>query len=307
MKSRAPSFLRGKRMRATLLDGVGRPIYGDASVVTTKGFVSVGSTTNIEEGEAITQPNANGETCINEAATPTFNGFAVEAEFCEVDFALFSMLTGQDVVLDSTGTRIVGIDESTKVNLSNVQFALELWLGASGLDNPSAGAQGSFGYLLYPFLGGGVISDITVENAAITFTVTGMQTKNGAAWGSGPYNVELVDGTPSPLFQPLTAATHRRIMQVEVAPPEPQSGSVPLLDPSAEALTGVTATPTGLSVALEPLPAGTDPVWYDFGDGTWDYAETGSYTHVYDAAGTYTITARRGTSEVTTEVTVSTV
>jgi hypothetical protein len=46
-------------------------------------------------------------------------------------------------------------------------------------------------------------------------------------------------------------------------------------------------------------------MWYDFGDGEWDYTANGSYVHVYDAAGTYIITGYRGSSKVTKSVTVS--
>ena len=53
------------------------------------------------------------------------------------------------------------------------------------------------------------------------------------------------------------------------------------------------------------MPTGTDPITYDFGDGQWDYAATGGYTHVYDAAGTYTITGTRGISTFSKAVTVT--
>jgi hypothetical protein len=305
MQSKKVSYLRGRRLRATRLDANGRPVYGDNAAVVTKGFITFGMTTNTEEGEAIVVTDANGDTCIAEAAVPTFNGIAAEAEFCNVDFALFTLLTGQPVVLDEDG-RAIGITEETTVNLGDVNVALELWLGASA-DNAgvSEGSQGQFGYVLLPFVGGGVIGDITVENSNITFTITGMQTKNGANWGSGPYDVELVGGEPSPLRVPLSSNAHRRIMHTEVAPPAAYAGSIPLLDRTAPALTDVTATVTGRTAALAPTPAGTDPVFYDFGDGSWDYAETGSYSHTYAAAGTYSVTARRGDSEVTKNVVVA--
>lgn len=305
MRSKKVSYLRGRRMRATRVDANGRPVYGDNATVTTKGFVTVSYTTNTEEGESITVVNANGETCVAEPATPTFSGFGVEAEFCDVDFALFELLTGQELVLDSDG-QAIGITESTAVDLSAVSFGLELWLGADSKGaKASEGSQGQFGYILTPFLGGGVIGDVSIENAAITFTVTGMNTKNGSGWGAGPYNVELVDGVAAPLSTPMKSADHRRIMTVEVAAPEVFAGSTPLLDPSATAMTEIGATPEGLSVAFEPTPVGSDPVWYDFGDGSWDYAETGSYTHEYDEAGTYSVTASRGRSTVTSSVTVT--
>lgn len=298
------SLYRSKRMRATRLDGAGRPVYGPDSVVVTRGQISTTFTGNVEEGESISQPNGNGETCLNVTATPTFTGFTVESTFCKVDFALFEMLTGNPVVLNDDGT-IVGIDEGTDIDLSNVNFALELWTGAQVSDAPRDGAEGEWGYVLAPFLSGGTLGDITIENAAITFTVTGMQTRNGAAWGAGPYNVELVGGVAAPLFQPLTNKKHRRITTVEIAPPEDVPGFLPLLDRTDPAVTGVTATGTGLVRTLAPTPAGTDPVYYEFGDGNWDYAETGSYTYTYPVAGTYTITAHRGTSTATTTVTVA--
>lgn len=304
MKSKRTTFLRGKRMRATLVDAAGRPVVGDSSVVTTAGFITVGMTANTEEGEGINVTNANGESCIVEPGVPTFNGVTVEAEFCEVDFALFEILTGQEVVLDADG-KAIGITESTAVDLSDVHFALELWMGASSDDEPAAGSQGYYGYVLMPNLGGGVLGDITIENGAITFTISGMATRNGSSWGAGPYKVELVGGVPAVLSTPMKSRDHRRIMVVEVAPPTVYSGATPLLDSTDPAVTSLTTTPTGLSVSIAPVPAGTDPMWYDFGDGEWDYTANGSYVHVYDAAGTYIITGHRGSSTVTKSVTVS--
>lgn len=297
------SLYRSKRMRATRLDQSGRPVYGPESVVVTRGQISTAYTANVEEGEAISQPNGNGETCLNVPATPTFSGFSVESTFCNVDFALFELLTGNPVVLNDAG-QIVGIDEGTDIDLSNVNFALELWTGAQTTDEPRAGAEGAWGYILNPFLSGGTLGDITVENAAITFTVTGMQTKDGGAWGSGPYNVDLVAGKAAPLFVPMTGKKHRRITVVEIAPPQDMPGFQALLNPADTALTAVTAAVTGSKVALSPTPAGTGAVEYDFGNGEWDYAETGAYSYTYPKPGTYTVTAKRGSSKATASVTV---
>lgn len=302
MQSNRVSFLRGRRMRATLLNAAGVPVAGDSSVVTTAGFITLTMTANTEEGEGVTVTNAAGETCISEAGTPTFNGIGVEAEFCDVDFALFEMLTGQEVVVDANG-KAIGITESTDVDLTAVNFALEVWMGATASDAPAAGSQGTYGYVLLPRLSGGVMGDVTVENGAITFTISGMATKNGAAWGAGPYNVELVAGVPAPLRVAMKANDHRRIMITEVAPPKVYSGATPLLTAGAD-LTGITHTATGLSVAFTPVPAGTDPMWYDFGDGTWDYTANGSYTHVYAAAGTYTVIGYRNMSSYTKTITI---
>jgi hypothetical protein len=294
-QSKSAKFLRGKRMRVTVLDTAGRPVIGDSSVVSTKGAVTIGYTTNVEDGEAVSVPNMNGETCINEPAVPTFTGFSVEIEFCDVDYALLEILTGQEAYVDADGT-IIGITESTDVDLSAVNFALEVWLGST--------TPGEYGYVITPFLSGGTIGDLSVENGAISFTVTGLNTKNGNSWGKGPFNVELVAGVPSPLRVGLKANDHRRIFNTAVAPPPVYSGATPLLDATDPAITSVTATVTGMQAALAPVPTGTDPVWYDFGDGTWDYAETGSYSHTYDSPGTYTVVANRGKTSTTKSVTI---
>ena len=303
-KQKHAGLFRSKVMRVTDVDFNGRPIYGEDSVIVTNGQISVAFTGNIAEGEVIEGINGNGDRCWYEPADPTFSGYNIDATFCNVDFALFKKLTGHDVVLNDDGT-IVGIEEGSTVVLSNVNVAIELWTGAKSDTAPRDGAEGDWGYILTPFVRGGTISDITVENAGITFGVTGMTTKKGNNWGSGPYSVDLVNGEAAPLFQPVKKTAFRRVTTVEIAPPEVYEGPVPLLDPTKPALTGITATPTGLSVALSPTPVGTDPVWYDFGDGVWDYAATGSYNYTYDAAGTYTITARRGSSVVTEDVTVT--
>lgn len=303
-KQKDVSMFRSKRMRATLLDGAGRPVYGGSSVVTTRGQITTTFAAVIDSGQAITQTNGNGDTCVNEPAVPHYTGHTVTATFCKVDYALFEMLTGNPVVLNDAG-EIRGIKQGTSVDLSKVNFALELWTGASTTDTPRTGAQGIWGYIIAPFLSGGTLGDITVENAAITFTVSGMSTKNGAAWGKGPYNVDLVAGVAAPLFQALTSTDHLWTGTVEIAPPTEKIGSTPLLNPTAAALTSITGTVTGKSVTFAPTPAGTEPVQYDFGDGFWDYAETGSFTHVYATAGTYTVTGKRGTSTATTSVTVA--
>lgn len=295
-QSKKVSFLRGKRVRATAVSPSGVPFYGESSVVTTKGVVTLTYTTNTEDGTAISLPNFGGENCINETATSNFTGFSVEAEFCDVDFALLELLTGQKAYVDDNGL-VIGITESTDVDLAAVNFALEVWLGST---NP-----GEYGYVLTPFLSGGHIGDVTVANDAITFTVSGMSTKNGNGWGKGPYKVEKVAGVDSVLRTAMLANDHRRTITTAVAPPEVFSGSTPLLDPTDPAVTALTATATGKSVVIAPTPAGTDPMWYDFGDGTWDYAETGSYTHVYATADTFTITGRRGSSSVTKSVTTT--
>lgn len=307
MATKCISLVQGRVARFTRLDACGRPIYGDDSVVTTEGFISVTYTANIDEGEEISLPNASGKRCVYVPAKPSLLGYTVEIAFCQVDPDLFAMATGQRVLTDANGD-VVGFTVDTSVDTSESAFALEVWAGAPTSGGCEEGAEGSFGYVLLPFVSGGVIGDFTIENDAVTFTVSNASTKDGNAWGSGPYNVMLgVGGVPSPLADPLTATEALAMLIVGVAPPEPECGARPLLEADGAALTDVTATPTGLSVLFAPDPTGADAWWIDFGDGTWDYEGTGaSITHVYEAAGTYTFVAYRGTTSVEGTVTVTT-
>lgn len=179
---------KGRRIRVTRLDACGRPIYGDDSQVVSKGFVRVGYTANTTETEEINLPNASGERCVYEAAVTSLVGYGIEIEFCNVDPELLSILTGQSVVLAADGSTVIGFDIDTKVALDSSNFALELWAGSpTGDACTTAGAQGSFGYVLLPFVSGGILGDFEVANAAVSFTVTGANTKEGNAWGVGPY------------------------------------------------------------------------------------------------------------------------
>lgn len=301
-------LVKGRRIRVTRLDGCGRPIYGDDSQVVSKGFVSVSFTANTTETDEINQTNASGEVCIYEASETSLVGYGVEINFCKVDPDLLALVTGQAVVYDETGDTAIGFDVDTKVGQEASNFALELWLGSpTGDACNSVNSQGQFGYILLGYLRGGILGDFTVENAAVTFTVTGANTREGNAWGTGPYNVTTVAGVPSKMPTPITTTTALRTMLVDLAPPAEECGARPLLDPALPVLTSVTATEGGTdqTASFVVAPVATGPVHYDFGDGTWDYvAVPGTTSHVYENPGTYTVRASQNGVWVTTTVVV---
>lgn len=306
------SLVKGRKIRVTRLDNCGRPVYGDDSQVVSKGFISVGYTANTTETDEINVTNAAGERCVYEASVTSLTGYGVEIQFCNVDPELLSLVTGQPVVLGPDGNSVIGFDVDTKIELSNSNFALELWAGAPTGDACSTeGAEGSFGYLLLPYLSGGILGDFTVENAAVTFTVTGANTKEGNAWGVGPYSDIMLDGAsptpaPGPMPSPVSTSTALRTLIVDLAPPDDACGARPLMDPSATPLSSISDSPTGLAVDFTTTPASDGPVWWDFGDGTWDYvAAPGDASHTYAAAGTYVVSATSNGVWVTDTITVS--
>jgi hypothetical protein len=207
MAGKCISLVKGRRIRLTKVNDCGIPVYGDGNQVTSKGFISVAFTANSTESDEISVQNAAGEVCVFEPSESSFTGYGVEITFCEVDVELFSLATGQQVYLDGNGNAI-GFTVNTKIEREG-GFALELWAGSPNADvcvDPNA--QGSYGYLLFPFIKGGIVGDFTIENGAATFTVSGSTTRDGNGWGTGPYEVLLEGSVPSVLPTPLDSADH---------------------------------------------------------------------------------------------------
>ncbi|HEY6415791.1 MAG TPA: IPT/TIG domain-containing protein [Acidimicrobiales bacterium] len=228
-----PTFplVRGRTMRVTRLGGCCDPLVGEDNSVVTEGFVSVALTANITDPEEITVTNANGQTCVRDPGCAEFNGYGVELTFCDVNPCLFSLVTGQPVVLDAAGEP-VGFRMNSDVVVCDQGFSLEVWMGVPGVAC-EAGEGGSFGYLLLPCLQSGVIGDFTIENAAVTFTVTGASTKDGNGWGDGAYADAM-------LADPLDPNDHLLVMFTTVRPPDPTDGCVAYAEPVVGAAATIT-------------------------------------------------------------------
>jgi hypothetical protein len=295
------ALIKGRVIRVTRLDACGRPVYGDDNVVTSKGFISVAlkATTNTTNEVLIT--NASGETIVREAAVTDLSGYSVEVTLAEVDPELLALVTNQNVVFDADGNAS-GFDIDTQLSLTGSGVALEVWAGAPATDScDNVQSQGTYGYILLPFLQGGILGDFSILDGGISFILTGMNTTDGNHWGKGPFDVQLnpVNGGPSvpgPLLTSVGSTIALRVLLVDVAPPVPVTGSRPLLNPANTALTAVTPTHTAgsksVAFAVSPTVAAGVGVWYDFGDDTWDYVlSPGTTTHVYPDFGTYTAKA----------------
>jgi hypothetical protein len=314
MSTRRFPLVRGRKMRVTRLDGCGRPMYGDCASAVSEGFISVALTANTNEGEAISVVNAAGKTCVQDTPSVEFTGYGVEVTFCDVDPDIFSLMSGQEKVLDTAGNA-VGFRMNQDVSASDSGFALEVWMGVPGQtcsDDPNA--QGAYGYLLLPFVQGGVLGDFTIENAAVNFAIAGANTKKGSAWGLGPYDVVGgIGGTPSPLLTPITAGDHLHVQYVEIAPPDETVGCLPLLNPLDEPLSDITISVLDATATVTLTPASSGPTttaaWVEWGDGTYTYYPSDAETidHRYSLPGAYEVVAHRGASAITKTATIVTV
>jgi hypothetical protein len=309
MATKCLTPIKGRRIRVTKLDDCARPVFGDASSAVSDGFTTIAFTANTTESDEINITNAAGDVCVYEPAETTLVGYGVEITFCNVDPDVFALITGQAVIEDANGD-VVGFAVNTKVKLTS-GFALEIWTGLAGANAcTTPGAQGNYGYLVVPFLRGGIVGDFTIENNAVTFTISNANTREGNAWGVGPYSdVQMTAlDAPGPLLTPVDPSDAFRVLQTNAAPPAAACGVRPLLDPSEEALTSIAGVVAGMVATFTPTPADiAAPAWYDFGDGTWAYLPStalAATTHTYTASGTYTVKASTNGTWVTTTVVV---
>jgi hypothetical protein len=238
------ALVRGRVLRATRLDGCGRVLPGSRSTVVSEGFISVGLTANNEEGETISVTNAAGDICILDEPAPKFTGYTIEVAFCGVQPELFTLMTGQPLVLSADGTEAVGFRVNSKIRADESGFALEMWSNVPVAACDASGGA-SYGYFLIPFVQGGTLGDVTVENGAINFTLSGASSKDGSEWGVGPYDV-VRDETDAagPLNEPIDTGDHLNLEITTVAPPEATTGAVPLGTEATGATAGIPATLT---------------------------------------------------------------
>lgn len=217
---------RGRRMRLTRLDECGVPVPGPTGQLVTSGFVSVASTPEYQDPEEINQTNANGEPCIVDQGTPVLNWITNEIIMCRIDPDAFNIITGNPLVLnDATTPESVGFRVNSELT-GTAHFALELWTGTTGADACAGGGATQYGYWLYPHMLQAQLGEYTVENGALTMTLSA-RTAGGAGWGVGPYNVraDATSGTPEPLLTAMGEEDHLHYEVVTIAPPADACGA----------------------------------------------------------------------------------
>jgi hypothetical protein len=248
--------------------------------------------------------------CVSEKACDELKWITVQMEFCQVDPCLFTLINETWTELRDCVGDVIGWAESHKFSC-DTGFGLELWTDVTGYTPTTPGAQGAWGYLLLPFIVGGTLGEQTVENGAISFTITG-RTKKGSDWGVGPYDVMCNDaetGECGPLLTPVGPEEPRRIFLTTCPPPAAVCGCQPLSAPDGPPVTVAEddTDATRMSVTAE-VPLGTVGTYsVNWGDGSTvvDIIPGTPLDHLYARAGTYNISVWDKTS--TQKVTVRTV
>lgn len=282
--------------RVTRLDECGEPIDSTCAYAVSEGVITLAMTNNNQDRQEYLQLNGQGNICVDEAKEAQLRWINFELTFCNVDPELFNIITAEPLVLSDAAEPVaIGWDTTQDAPLNSF-FALEAWTNTGG-DSCTDGVA-DYGYFLLPFAVGGQVSDITLENANINFTVTG-RTKRNALWGTGPFNVRIIEaaldlGEPAALLTAIGSTVHRRQFWTELPPPANSCGCQDLT-PTVDV-----APPAGLAAVLRtmtfPLDPDGDPLlpaYIDWGDATPSVLVTSgtTATHTY-AIGSYTATFR---------------
>lgn len=292
MPSECFTTFRVPAVRVTQLDACGVVDTGSCAQVTSSGIISVAQAPEYEARQDYFALNADAQPCITDTAPPILKWINVTITFCQVDPQLFSMVSGEPVVLDDATTpNVVGWDTEVG-SVNSVNFAFEGWTRIGGANACTDGTV-NYGYFLLPWVTEGVIGDVTFANAAANFTVTG-RTNANSPWGTGPYNVLINksgtnSGFPGKMLTAIGANAHRRLQIVNLAPPTAVCGCGSVPGPTMSAV----ATVKDVVLTLPTSPVLDFPIYVDWGDGTVVTVSSSVATvnHTYATAATFTITA----------------
>ncbi|MFJ9719878.1 hypothetical protein ACIRPQ_28800 [Streptomyces sp. NPDC101213] len=297
MVAACPTVVEGDRIRITRIDGCGRPIYGACNSVVTDGIVSIKFSPEVQEGEEKTQVNFAGRNCVSRAGCDTVKWWTVEMVWCNINFAAFSFMNPTYRIRRDADGDPIGFYVSNKVDCS-AGYAVEVWAQVEGAGDACTGdeAQGQWIYVPIPWVSGATPSEITIGGEdSVTFTSTG-KTRSGNRWGKGPYDVEFLDGRPSPLGEAIEPDEPMGWILTTLQPPEMDCGCQdvprPVPDPAGLTIEGLATEDPRMTVRLRPDNTGLGPVTVDWGDGTpvQDVQDLAWVQHTYATAGAKTVT-----------------
>jgi hypothetical protein len=244
----------GTVARITRLDSCGRPAWGDRTQAVSDGIVSVAQTANYDDGSDKTITNMGGRKCVYIPAKAELLNLSLVVSFCAMDPDFYTAFTGFPPERDQAGNTI-GYRVDRGVRPIDVGVALEVWADINGgavCDDTDT--ELPYGYMAWWRLSGGRLGDYTLEDAAVTFSITDIVTLDGSQWGIGPYLVlDGPAGAPAALSRPVEALEPSIVTRTHVPPPEVTPGLVPLDDPDGVDATTATAGTPGTWNGIRPF------------------------------------------------------
>ena len=178
--------IQGVSIRVTRLDAAGNLLNGAGDSYTTSAFMRVSFTPEYEEGDEITEKNANGVVCVTYKSPDTLKRITMELAICEPDPELSNLISGglllrKDVngVSKSIGWAAPGVGDDP----AGFGVAIEAWSHAIR-DGKKATTLPYF-HWVFPYAKLRQSGDRVIENGMLATTFEGYGLGN-VNFASGP-------------------------------------------------------------------------------------------------------------------------
>ena len=166
--------IQGVSIRVTRLDAAGNLLNGAGDSYTTSAFMRVSFTPEYEEGEEITEKNANGVVCVSYKAPDTLKRITMELAICEPDPELSALLSGGLLLRKTVG----GVSQSVGWALPGVGddpagngVAVEVWSHA--VKNGKRASSLPYFHWVFPYVKVRQSGDRVIENGMLASTFEG--------------------------------------------------------------------------------------------------------------------------------------
>lgn len=176
-------------LRASLLDSAGHPVDGSKNGYFAKAVVDAVVDVDVQKGSEETLLRGDGVICATSLYPDIIKRAKLDLNFCNLDAALISLITGSLVINDSTtpvGFQVLGPNDSTPPRV-----CLEGW--SLAWDNsvqavPSAlGSSVAYWHWVFPFFQG-QIGKQTLNTKHNAVPVSGVSDVNSNITADGPYD-----------------------------------------------------------------------------------------------------------------------
>jgi hypothetical protein len=181
--------IQGVSIRVTRLDAAGNLLNGAGDSYTTSAFMRVSFTPEYEEGDEITEKNANGVVCVTYKSPDTLKRITMELAICEPDPELTSLVSGGLLLRKNLGTfaspdnKSIGwASPGVGDDPAGYGVAIEAWSHA--IKNGKKSSTLPYFQWVFPYVKLRQSGDRVIENGLLATTFEGYGLGN-AAYGSG--------------------------------------------------------------------------------------------------------------------------
>lgn len=176
--------VNGVALRVSRLDTDGSILPGENSIYTQKAFMSFQFTPEMEEGEEITEKNADGSLCYSSQERSTLKRVSLTLAVCSPDPELEELLLGGTIFTGTDGD-VLGYASPESGEVANPNgVAIEAWSRAMDQSGKPM-AKNPFYHWVFPYGAFAPSGDRVMENGLMANEYEGWATGN-AEFGAGP-------------------------------------------------------------------------------------------------------------------------